>query len=107
MTGFIDDPEASHPWRHDRTYVQMGDDLRIRYESQGNLGVQTVVLMTSVESLMEKTNALLEKLNATMDKISDTLDEISIRPHYTYVDGSEFVYPEGGGEGSQKDGESA
>jgi len=82
MTGFIDDPDAREPWRHDRTYAQVGDDLRIRYESQGNLGVQTVVLMTSVELLMEKTNALLEKLNATMDKISDTLDEISVRPNY-------------------------
>lgn len=74
MTGFVENPMGDDPWAQDRIYRKVTDDLRIRYESQGNLAVQTVVLLTSVEGLMEKTNALLERLNATMSDVLGALN---------------------------------
>lgn len=75
MTGFVENPMGDDPWAQDRIYRKVTDDLRVRYESQGNLAVQTVVLLTSVEQLMEKTNALLEQLNATMSDALGRLGE--------------------------------
>ncbi|MBM4223990.1 MAG: hypothetical protein FJ167_04195 [Gammaproteobacteria bacterium] len=71
MTGYVDEPMRSSgdPWKQDRLYRKVVDGLRTQYESQGNLAVQTVILLTSVEELMGKTNVLLAELNATMSEL--------------------------------------
>jgi len=80
MTGYVDEPmrPGDDPWKQDRVYRKVVDGLRIHYESQGNLAVQTVVLLTSVEQLMEKTNVLLEQLNATMSDVLGRLTNASV-----------------------------
>lgn len=96
MTGYVENPMGEDPWAQDRIYRKVTDDLRIRYESQGNLAVQTVVLLTSVEQLMEKTNALLEQLNATMSdflvKLGD-LNDSKVTEKESDGDGSEDRRP--------------
>lgn len=94
MTGYVDDPmDRRDPWAQDRIYRRITDDLRLRYESQGNLAVQTVVLLTSVEQLMEKTNVLLGQLNATMSDLLGKVNEPAARNAGT------------GGAGPDKDGD--
>lgn len=78
MTGYIDD---GGPWRDDKKFSKPSMEDRIRFESQGNLSVQTVILLTSVEMLMEKTNELLIELNRTMTRSLEALNELTIRPH--------------------------
>lgn len=71
MTGYVDEPMRSgdDPWNQDRIYRKVTDGLRKQYENQGNLSVQTIILLTSVEELMGKTNVLLAELNATMSQL--------------------------------------
>jgi len=89
MAGYVDEPfDKNDPWRQDRLYRKVTRDLRAQYEDQGNLAVQTIVLLTSVEQLMEKTNVLLEQLNATM---SDLLGK-----------GNRAAEPEAGGGGAEQ-----
>jgi len=84
MTGYVDEPmrRGDDPWNQDRVYRKVTDGLRIHYENQGNLSVQTIVLLTSVEQLMEKTNVLLEQLNATMSAVLGRLS------HQVVTDGA-------------------
>ena len=75
MTGYI---EGSDPNRFPFGKLpKFKDEDRIRYESQGNLSVQTIVLLTQLETLMERTNELLEKLTETMEEAVAAIRESS------------------------------
>jgi len=78
MTGYVEGEPGKDPWERSRRYREVNDELRIRYESQGNLAVQTVVLLTSVEGLMEKTNILLGALNTTLNRVLDALNQDAV-----------------------------
>jgi len=46
MAGYVDEPfDKNDPWRQDRLYRKVTRDLRAQYEDQGNLAVQTIVLL--------------------------------------------------------------
>mgnify|MGYP006266741403 CR=1 FL=1 len=81
MTGYI---EGSEPSRFPFGKLpKFSNDDRVRYESQGNLSVQTIVLLTQLETLMERTNELLEKLNDTMEHLVEATRDASPSVNYS------------------------
>lgn len=70
MTGYV---EGSPPFPNPFNKLpKVGDEDRIRWESRGSLEVQTIVLLTNLE-------AILEKVNENLDRVVEKLDEVATK----------------------------